>query len=64
MSVEELQQKIRQLEEKLAVYEQQDVTSGLKRTKIDVMSSEVVDSNPYRLTYFFFITYSFKKYLL
>ncbi|CAI9738258.1 ubiquitin-like modifier-activating enzyme 5 [Octopus vulgaris] len=47
MSVEELQRKIHQLEEKLAVYEQQDVTSGLKRTKIDVMSSEVVDSNPY-----------------
>ncbi|GAB1606898.1 ubiquitin-like modifier-activating enzyme 5 isoform X1 [Argonauta hians] len=47
MSVEELQQRIAHLEERLSVYEQNDAKAGVKRTKIDVMSSEVVDSNPY-----------------
>lgn len=47
-SVEELQKKIRELEAKLAVV-QGDTAPA--RKKIEVMSSEVVDSNPYR--YFF-----------
>ncbi|CAG9796839.1 unnamed protein product [Diatraea saccharalis] len=43
-SVEELQRKVRELEVKLAAAQG---TTGPVRQKIDVMSSEVVDSNPY-----------------
>ncbi|KAL4713932.1 hypothetical protein ACJJTC_015586 [Scirpophaga incertulas] len=43
-TVEELQKKVRELETKLAAF-QSNVAPG--RKKIDVMSSEVVDSNPY-----------------
>lgn len=56
-SVEELQKKIEQLEAKLAAVQG---TKGPVREKIEVMSAEVVDSNPYR--YFLFILYhSIKK---
>ncbi|KAJ8953253.1 hypothetical protein NQ318_015835 [Aromia moschata] len=40
--VQELQSKIKELEEKLAIATQKNV-----REKIQIMSSEVVDSNPY-----------------
>lgn len=43
-SIEELQKKVKQLEEELEKSRQ----SGAVRTKISQMSSEVVDSNPYR----------------
>ncbi|KAI8437924.1 hypothetical protein MSG28_010604 [Choristoneura fumiferana] len=43
-SVEELQKKVQELEAKLAAVQ---VNAGPARQKIDVMSSEVVDSNPY-----------------
>ncbi|CAE1229941.1 UBA5 [Acanthosepion pharaonis] len=45
MSVEELQKKISLLNEKVAFLEKQ--CRSVKREKIDEMSSEVVDSNPY-----------------
>lgn len=45
MSVEELQKKISLLNEKVASLEKQ--CRSVKREKIDEMSSEVVDSNPY-----------------
>lgn len=50
-SVEELQAKIKDLEEKLLIATQKNVA----RQKIKEMSSEVVDSNPYRcvITYYF-----------
>lgn len=44
-NVEELKKKISELEAKLAAAQG---NSGPVRQKIDVMSSEVVDSNPYR----------------
>lgn len=43
-SVEDLQAKIKDLEEKLLIATQKNVA----RQKIKEMSSEVVDSNPYR----------------
>ena len=46
MSLEELEKRVSELEEKVSFYEKQN---GLvTREKIDEMSSEVVDSNPYR----------------
>lgn len=48
MSVEELQKRISELEEKLSFYENEKKPGGsVRREKIDEMSSEVVDSNPY-----------------
>lgn len=44
-TVEELQKKVKELEAKLAATKEND---GPVRQKIEVMSSEVVDSNPYR----------------
>lgn len=44
-NVEELQKKVIELEAKLAALQG---NAGPVRQKIDVMSSEVVDSNPYR----------------
>lgn len=44
-TIEELQKKVKDLEAKLAAA-QGNVAPG--RQKIEVMSSEVVDSNPYR----------------
>lgn len=44
-SVEELQKKVKELEAQLAAAQG---NMGPVREKIDVMSSEVVDSNPYR----------------
>jgi len=46
MSVEELQQKVKQLES--LVEELQARKDGPVREKIAQMSSEVVDANPYR----------------
>lgn len=50
-TVEELQKKVKELEAKLAAAQG---NVGPARQKIEVMSSEVVDSNPYR--YFTFIS--------
>lgn len=44
-SINELQTKIQELEAKLAVA---NGAKGSVREKIEVMSSEVIDSNPYR----------------
>lgn len=44
-TVEELQKKVKELEAQLAAAQG---NVGPVRQKIDVMSSEVVDSNPYR----------------
>ena len=44
-TVEDLQKKVKELEAKLAATQG---NVGPVRQKIDVMSSEVVDSNPYR----------------
>lgn len=55
-TVEELQKKVRDLEAKLAAA--QGLT-GPGRQKIEVMSSEVVDSNPYR--YFTWISLKLNK---
>lgn len=44
-SIDELKQRIEELEAQLAATKQKDV---LRREKIENMSSEVVDSNPYR----------------
>lgn len=44
-TVEELQKKVKELESQLAAAQG---NVGPVRQKIDVMSSEVVDSNPYR----------------
>lgn len=58
-SVEELQKKVSELEAKLAAVQG---NAGPARQKIDVMSSEVVDSNPYR--YIMSLpTYVFEIYL-
>jgi hypothetical protein len=46
LSIEELKEKIKLYEKKLEEYEKPQATAG--RTKIAQMSSEVVDSNPYR----------------
>lgn len=53
-SVEELQKKVQELEAKLAAVQ---VNAGPARQKIDVMSSEVVDSNPYRYFAFYIFIY-------
>lgn len=42
--VEQLQRRIRELEEKLA----QETGGQARRARIETMSSEVTDSNPYR----------------
>lgn len=47
MTQEELLQRISQLEEELRV-EREENGQSVPRHRIDVMSSEVVDSNPYR----------------
>lgn len=44
-SIDELKQRIEELEAQLAAAKQKNV---LRREKIENMSSEVVDSNPYR----------------
>lgn len=44
-SIEELQKKVQELEAKLAAIQGDGAPA---RQKIEVMSSEVVDSNPYR----------------
>lgn len=44
-TVEELQKRVKELEAQLASVQG---NAGPARQKIDVMSSEVVDSNPYR----------------
>ena len=46
-NIERLKQKIKELEEKLATYENQAMNTGPARPKIAHMSAEVVDSNPY-----------------
>ena len=47
MSVEELKKRIEELENELAK-EKQNNSNAMHRPKIAEMSSEVVDSNPYR----------------
>lgn len=44
-TIEDLKKKVQELEAKLAAAQGK---AGPVRQKIDVMSSEVVDSNPYR----------------
>lgn len=48
-SVEELKAKIEKLEQELAVEKSKNSQNAPARGKIAQMSSEVVDSNPYRL---------------
>ena len=48
MSVEELQQKVKQLESQIEVLRARVNQDGPVRPKIEQMSSEVVDANPYR----------------
>lgn len=50
-SVEELQKKIKELEARLVASQS---SQHVVRDKIEVMSAEVVDSNPYRLAYIFY----------
>lgn len=45
-SVEELENRIKDLEKQLEHEKRKNITAG--RSKISQMSSEVVDSNPYR----------------
>lgn len=64
-SVEELQRKVSELEAKLAAAQR---NAGPVRQKIDIMSSEVVDSNPYRYFIVIFLIFTillrFKPYSL
>lgn len=48
-SVEALKAKVKQLEEELALEKSRNLQNAPARGKIAQMSSEVVDSNPYRL---------------
>ena len=48
-TVEDLQKRVKELEDELAKAKQlSGAPGGAKREKITEMSSEVVDSNPYR----------------
>lgn len=51
-SIEDLQKKIKELEQEL---KEERSKGGAIRTKISQMSSEVVDSNPYRYMKWFFL---------
>lgn len=55
-SIEDLQKKIKELEQEL---KEERSKGGAIRTKISQMSSEVVDSNPYRYMKWFFISIYF-----
>ena len=48
MSIEELKNRIKELEAQLQ-YERENKNETVARPKITQMSAEVVDSNPYRL---------------
>lgn len=62
-TVEELKLRVRELENELIKCKQQqqcvmmDDAQAMNRPKIDKMSAEVVDSNPYRYPLFFYNNY-------
>lgn len=69
-SIEALKAKVQQLEEELAIEKSRNSQNAPARGKISQMSSEVVDSNPYRLVIrglylqffeMFCMSYSFKS---
>lgn len=51
--MEDLKKRIEQLEEELKAEKLKNETSSVARPKISQMSSEVVDSNPYRYVAYF-----------
>lgn len=53
--------KIKELENKVNILENQLKNNLKKREKIEIMSAEVTDSNPYRLLLLFIYIIFFKK---
>ena len=50
--MEDLKKRIAELENELKLEKSKNESSSVMRPKIEQMSSEVVDSNPYRFIYF------------
>lgn len=59
-TIQELQNRVKELEEELK--NERNRQAGAVRTKIDQMSSEVVDTNPYRLIESVFVSLVFFSY--
>jgi len=58
--MEDLKKRIAELENELKLEKSKNESSSVQREKIKEMSSEVVDSNPYRFPYLLFLSIVWK----